>query len=162
MPNFYILIFFATGGSLQSCFKPLVLCFSPSSPLSAESFSQHHLHKMRMTAYLLNLSFSYTRKSPPHPYMQMHECTPHSFTYIHKLHAHTVRPMRGTAAHPFHFMVNSAGCEGCVCVCACKYFVCNVVFFFCPCCRFERMCACWVYLLTSHSLSAHMYTQLLL
>lgn len=64
---------------------------------------------------LESLFFWYTRKCPPST--QFHKYSPHSFTCVHKLHAHTVRPMRGTGAHPLHFMVNSAGCDGSVCWC---------------------------------------------
>lgn len=65
------------------------------------SFSQHHLHQMTMTVSPDSV-FLIHKQAPLHA---------NTLTHTHQPHTHTVRPMSGTAAHPFHFMVNSAGCE---------------------------------------------------
>lgn len=64
-----------------------------------------------------------------HAFLQQHpdqmRIAMHSFTYVH-----TVRPMSGTVAHPFHFMGNSAGCESSICVFVLVSILCAVLYLF--------------------------------
>lgn len=59
-------------------------------------FSLPHPHQTRMAVSLLSLSDTLSVIC--------------AFIPNHQLHSHPVKPISGTAAHPFHFMVHSAGC----------------------------------------------------
>ncbi len=129
----------------RSCFKIFVLWFGPSylsvvnTILFTASSPPNEMTVSRLSVFLIH------KQAPPHANTQVLS----AFIHTHKLHAHAVRPMSGTAAHPFHFMVNCAGCEGSVRSCLEVLYVQFCVF--CPCSKFVCVPAGCIYL--HHSVS---------
>lgn len=164
MPYFYILVFFfSQHTALQSFFKHLFYVSARLSPLGAESFSQHHPRKNEDDSRSPGSVFL-IRNKPRAPFQHANAWVRSTFIHMHTQAPCTHCETNGgnsSPSIPFHgeffwlwrrylFLLVSTSC-------AVLYFL-----FFCPYCGFECMCACWAYLLTSHSLNAHMYTQLLL